>query len=414
MKSFVSFLKYNNAVPIALTVFMVGAASTYAATNPEVILSEKQQVLSIDNSYIATVDLSNYSPTTQVTSVTEDVDFYYVTYTLSTIKLQDLVWQDVSEDVVMKVSKGGLGSYRDLGVYVTQQLKQVIGHELARLQETQKFEQKLVTHKQVATAYSGLIGAFLDEKTETVKNYTPIVVLPEEDEEAETFARPYPKKEKIVEEADVVNAETEAVLDSAVEATSSEPVVEAPVEPTINTRPRITILGENPIRVAAGSPYIDLGAVVSDREDNSLDITLLLDGEYVDSIAINTFELGTHVVTYRTVDSGGKWDEVSRTVVVYETLSVSIGTGSAGSGGGSSERTSTESGDQSTTTEQVSSTTKPTIEIPADEATSSAPVVETPVESEPIVEIPTEPEVVEPETPPAEKPVSEELPVTAI
>ena len=37
--SFVKFLSYNNAVPIALTLIMVGGASAFAATDPQAIYS---------------------------------------------------------------------------------------------------------------------------------------------------------------------------------------------------------------------------------------------------------------------------------------------------------------------------------------------------------------------------------------
>src|SRR3989344_1008226 len=178
MNRFVHFVQYHNAVPLAIGIVVMGAGATFAATNPEAIYSQTQTPISVDNTYIADKDLTTYTPRVQITGVTEDSDFYYVTYTLSTIDVQDYVWQDVSRDEVMKVSKPDLGPYRDLGVYVTGQLKQIIGREGARLSATQEEARKNISQKVVATAYGGLVGKFLDDKTETLPGYTPVVVPP--------------------------------------------------------------------------------------------------------------------------------------------------------------------------------------------------------------------------------------------
>ena len=74
----------------------------------------------------------------------------------------------------MTVAKGAIVG-RDLGLYVTEQLKQVIDHEIAYLTEVQDIERKQVSQKVVAVAYSGLVGAFLDDRTEVLPGYTPVV-----------------------------------------------------------------------------------------------------------------------------------------------------------------------------------------------------------------------------------------------
>lgn len=61
-KKLVHFFTYNNAVPIALGIIVLGATGTYAATHPEAIYSESQKIVSIDNTYIANKDLSSYTP----------------------------------------------------------------------------------------------------------------------------------------------------------------------------------------------------------------------------------------------------------------------------------------------------------------------------------------------------------------
>ena len=174
------FLQYNNAVPIALSIALLGAGSAFAATNPKTIYDTKQAVLSVDNTYLAGKDLSTYTPRAQILSVTEDSDYYYVPYTVSTIDIKDYVWQDLTRQETMKVSKRDLGPYRDLGVFVTQQLHQIVQREYGRLVEAQTTAKQNLSQKMVATAYGGIVGKFLDPSTETLPGYTPVVVAPPE------------------------------------------------------------------------------------------------------------------------------------------------------------------------------------------------------------------------------------------
>lgn len=176
---FWKFLQYNNAVPIALTVLVLGGGSAFAATDPAAVYSAQQQVVSIDNTYIANKDLSTYSPQAQITGVTEDTDNYYVAYDFSTIDLVNSTWQDTTKQLTLKVSKDSLAG-TDLGLYVAEQLKQNVDAEVERLKNTQEIEKKNVTQKVVATVYGGLIGKMLSASTETIPGYTPVIapVLP--------------------------------------------------------------------------------------------------------------------------------------------------------------------------------------------------------------------------------------------
>jgi hypothetical protein len=179
MKKIISFLSFHNAVPLAAVVLTMGAGITFAATNPEAILSAQEKVIAIDNTYIASLDLDAYTPQAQVTAVTEDTDNYYVAYSFSTVALEDSTWRDVTKSEILTISKTELGLSQDLGVYVTQQLKEKIDQEIAYLKKVQEFERKSVTQKQIATAYGGLIGKLLDSKTETLPGYSPVVEAPE-------------------------------------------------------------------------------------------------------------------------------------------------------------------------------------------------------------------------------------------
>jgi len=171
------FLEYHNAVPIALGVLFLGSGAAFAATNPDAIYSTQQQVLSVDNTYIANKDLSTFMPRIMITAVTEDDANYYVAYTFSTIDVKDYVWRDLDKSQTMKVAKSALGP-RDLGLYVSEQLGQLLDHEMDRLEESQATERRKISLKTVANAYGGLVGKFLDSSTETLPGYTPVVVAP--------------------------------------------------------------------------------------------------------------------------------------------------------------------------------------------------------------------------------------------
>lgn len=172
MRNFLHFLQYHNAVPIALGIVILGGGATFAATNPQAIYRQTQTPVSVDNTYIANKDLSAYTSRVQIVAVTEDPDTYYVEYDFSTIDVQDYVWRDVTKRITLTVSKEALGE-QNLAVYVTEQLNQNLDHESERLVESQIIARRNVSQKQVATAYGGLVGAFLDDTTETLPGYTP-------------------------------------------------------------------------------------------------------------------------------------------------------------------------------------------------------------------------------------------------
>src|SRR3989344_3716490 len=178
MDRFLHFLQYHNAVPIALGIVMLGGGVTFAATNPEVIYSKEQQILSIDNSYLTGKDLANWTPQIRIEGVTEDDESYHVAYAFSTIDLDGYAWKDVTKTETMSVSKSDLGEYRDLGVYVTQQLRQIIDRDLQRLRQTQEIEKRNVSLAVVSTAYGGLVGQILNDTTEVLPGYTPVVTGP--------------------------------------------------------------------------------------------------------------------------------------------------------------------------------------------------------------------------------------------
>jgi hypothetical protein len=171
-----TFLRYDNSVPLLLGIFFLGVGSVFAA-NEDVrtaVYAATETIVSVDNTYLANKDLASWTPRTVVVGVSEDSTSYYVSYNLETIGLKDSVWQDVILAKELVVSKQDLAG-RDLGLYVSEQLNQVVDRELSVVRETQSIEKKLVTQKVVSTEYSGIVGKFIDNATETFPGYTPVI-----------------------------------------------------------------------------------------------------------------------------------------------------------------------------------------------------------------------------------------------
>ena len=297
MRGLVDFFKYNNLVPIPLGVVFLGAGAAAAAT-PEVrdaaaaaVLSQEQTVLSIDNTYIANKDLSAYAPRAQILGVTEDEDNYYVSYVIATIDLQDYVWKDVQKSEVMKVSKSDLGPYRDLGVYVTQQLKQILDRELAYLRQVQEKERKQVSQAVVATTYGGLIGQFLDTNMETLPGYEPVVKPP-------------------VEVASVVSSNGSPSTSSGQSASASSGSAQIGIQ----------VLGNNPARVPLRASYVDLGAVLLDPYNTNVGLHIFMNGAETGSPNIDTSTTTAYTIEYRATDKQGSTIVARRIVLIGEAV----------------------------------------------------------------------------------------------
>jgi len=344
MRSFLDILKYNNAVPIGISFLLLSTASTYAATNPEIVYTQQQEVLSTDNTYISEVDLKKNSPTVQVISVKEDALYYYVEYTFSTIALVDAVWQDAVTTEVMQIEKKRLGKYRDLGLYVTEELNEKIFSEKRRLAETQNIEKLQKTNKKISTKYAGLVGGLLSDTVTEIPKYKPVVKPPKPKQEVATFARP-PENviEKKTEDLPVTTPEVpaEAALEPQKETVppkqGSEEVGSGPSEgtsgvPTVdsaetdssatnpsateNEAPYLTILGNNPVVLVTGATYTDLGVMVSDDTDVEVTTVIYINNVLVTSVSIDTATSGVYSIVYEAIDSEGAASQVERIVMV--------------------------------------------------------------------------------------------------
>lgn len=217
MKSIVHFITYNNAVPIALAVLLLGAGGALAASPSvrESIYAEQEVLRAVDNTKLVATDISNYNFSVRLNSITEDDATYYIEYSFTTLAVSDDVWREVPQIMKMKVSKKAIQG-RDLGLYITEQIGQVIDQETAYLKEVQLAEKtKGVTPKVVVVEYSGIVGKMLDPKERTFPGYVPVV--------SESSPEP-----TIDQAADVA-----AVASAAPSTTESEmPTVSAPVVPT--------------------------------------------------------------------------------------------------------------------------------------------------------------------------------------
>lgn len=284
--SVMHFLQYHNSVPIAVSFLILGAGGVFAATNPEAIYSADESVVSIDNTYLVGKDLASYTPRVQITGITEDESDYYVAYTFSTIDLHDYVWKDIDKAETLKVSKADLGQYGDLGLFVTAQMKQLIDSEVVRLKQTQEIEKRLVSQKMVATAYSGLLGAMFDDRTEVIPGYVPVVAPP------------------------------------APVQTSSEPAQSGGQASGETQQPQssiaVQILGKNPARIPIGATYADLGAFAQGSDGQPLIFDTYLNGARVNGVGIDTSATSTWTIRYEARDAGGGTAYAERTVVVYD------------------------------------------------------------------------------------------------
>ena len=134
LKKIIHFVKYNNAFTIILMVIFMGAGVSFASS-PELrdnVYSSKQSVTSIDNRLIVSAGLDSYNFNLKITSVTEDFQKYYVSYSYNTLAIQEGIWKEVSQTKTLNVYKEALTG-KDLGLYVAKELGDNINSELAFL-----------------------------------------------------------------------------------------------------------------------------------------------------------------------------------------------------------------------------------------------------------------------------------------
>src|SRR3989344_2975237 len=177
----INFIKYNNAFTIGLMIFFFGTTMSFAAspTLRGSVYSSSATVTSVDNRLIVSTNLDNFNFNLRIKSVTEDGTNYYIVYTYKTLAVSSSIWQNVSLEKTLTVSKESLGE-KDLGLYVARELADNINYELSYLKKVQEIEAgKGVSKKVVTKKYAGLVGKLLDPEDRVIEGYAPIIPEPE-------------------------------------------------------------------------------------------------------------------------------------------------------------------------------------------------------------------------------------------
>ncbi len=329
------FIKYHNALPIVLSLILLSSGAVFAASPQarEAIISEETTVRSVDNSYIISVNLETHNPQLQITLVEEDDANYYVSYEYDTISIDDYIWKGFRISETLTVSKGSLNS-RDLGLYVAEEISEIIDSEDDYLNKVQSIEKKTgVTNKVVTTEYSGLIGKMLSSKDEEFEGYVPIIPdkkpivnsvgerkvsaqIATLNEVSAQVAVALPSEEEIKQ---IIRDRVEELIAEGVTTitTSSNTSTDTSTSEGSDTAaPIISINGNNPANIALNSSYSDLGATVTDNVSENLGISYAVDGVIVSTINLDTSSDITYTITYSATDQVGNIGTATRTVIV--------------------------------------------------------------------------------------------------
>jgi hypothetical protein len=109
---------------------------------------------------------------------------------------------------------------------------------------------------------------------------------------------------------------TRAQLDQLLAVQAAVNNTPASVSTSTTTPPTVHLVGNSPAHIAAGSTYIDQGAVATDALGNHLGTHEFLNGVAVDSVSLDTSTTTTASIDYVAVDTWGNTATGTRTVVV--------------------------------------------------------------------------------------------------
>jgi hypothetical protein len=88
----------------------------------------------------------------------------------------------------------------------------------------------------------------------------------------------------------------------------------APAPPPDVTPPLVSLVGDDPQLIEAGTPYLELGATASDNLDGDLTNSIVIDAS-----AVDTSVPGDYMVNYQVRDAAGNTGTASRIVTVQDT-----------------------------------------------------------------------------------------------
>ncbi|MBU4536488.1 DUF5011 domain-containing protein [Patescibacteria group bacterium] len=288
-----------------------GASEDTRVVNPIKSAITKKEV---DVVKILNTNFDKFDSKLQITEITEDDNNFFVSYQYLTLAVENRVWDEVIKEKNISIAKNILEG-KDLSVYLSEELAEVIDTEIVYLKEVQeiqkikkakadKLAQAEAKKRTVASAYSSLIGKVLQVDESEFGNYEPIV------------------KKKVDETktvSDIVIGGTTTTTNTETTTTTNtttpvETVVENNTTSTgivDNQAPLLVVQGNNPALIQIGSSYADLGAKVTDNISEGLGINV--GGDVVD-----TETKGSYFVVYSATDEAGNTATATREVIVYD------------------------------------------------------------------------------------------------
>lgn len=170
MKTFLDFLKYNNAAPFIFLALILGAGTALATSPklrqsvfaPEALVVSATLPVKTDTSRLLKEDLKDFDLVLRIDALTEDTASYYVSYSYRTLEVVDNAWQEVRKKGKMEISRQLLGK-RDLKIYLTEQIGQVIDREITYLGEAQRVSRATDIAKK-SSKYASLVGQDMKKK----------------------------------------------------------------------------------------------------------------------------------------------------------------------------------------------------------------------------------------------------------
>lgn len=175
-KKAIHFIKYNNAMVLILALVFVFGTGVFAATETgqEFIGEKETKIEGIDNTLLIEADLDRLDMDFKIERITEDDDYYYVTYTFLDLVEYEDAWQYQLQEKMRKVTKN---IKIDLGAYLAEELGEQYDARIKELRiAKEKAEESGEITRVEVVAYDGLIGQTLALTGRIFTGYEPVKV----------------------------------------------------------------------------------------------------------------------------------------------------------------------------------------------------------------------------------------------